>query len=348
MTKRLPKRILVLVLLLVFIGTVLAARTCPNCGTENPDNARFCKNCGYKFPARRVSPARRSLPLIRARVSVETGVVRINSTPTGASVSIDGRRRGTTPLSVRDLTSGQHDLVLSKSGYRSYDGIFVIPKVQGTIVVTTVPSGAEILIDSKLAGVAGDAGLVVQDVAFGSHILLARLPGYDDEVKTVQLSSEQPVVLTTVAFQAGHGFLRVESDPQGAVLKLDGRQAGPTTYIGKLAPARYELLLIHPGFNDWEGEVEVLLKDTAFVFATLTPLRVRKPAFLWVGVATLAGGAAAAVMGQLAYSEYQDAAPPDYSPGDVEKLRKDTELYDWVRNIAGGIGVLSLGAYLVF
>ena len=29
---------------------------CPNCGTENPDGARFCKNCGYQLQSGTTPP----------------------------------------------------------------------------------------------------------------------------------------------------------------------------------------------------------------------------------------------------------------------------------------------------
>jgi hypothetical protein len=41
-----------------------------------------------------------------------TGTLRVDSTPTGATVIVDGRERGVTPLTLGDLTVGQHELVL--------------------------------------------------------------------------------------------------------------------------------------------------------------------------------------------------------------------------------------------
>jgi hypothetical protein len=41
-----------------------------------------------------------------------TGVLRVESAPTGATVIIDGRDRGVTPLTIEDLTVGSHDVVV--------------------------------------------------------------------------------------------------------------------------------------------------------------------------------------------------------------------------------------------
>ncbi len=343
MRSKWPKLAVVLVLVVACIGMADAAKTCPNCGAENRDEARYCKNCGYRFEVRRTTP-RRTLPLLRAQVSVEGGVVRLSSTPGGATVEVDGRARGRTPLQLRGLKPGQHELVLSRSGYRTYYGIFVIPKLEGTIVVTSIPPGAEILLDGEGYGVAVDTGLVIQDVPFGSHLLTAHLPGWEDDVRTVQLSAEEPVTVITMRLTTGMGFLRLESYPEGAEVTIDGKQVGSTSYFGMLAPARHRLSLTMPGFAQWNGYADVQQAETTFVAAALARLKTRKPALLWIGITALAGGAAGAVMGELSYRGYQDAATSD----DAEEFRKKTEMWDLVRNIGAGIGAAGIGAYIVF
>jgi hypothetical protein len=44
--------------------------------------------------------------------AARTGTLRVESTPTGATVIIDGRERGVTPLTLDDLTVGSHEVVL--------------------------------------------------------------------------------------------------------------------------------------------------------------------------------------------------------------------------------------------
>jgi len=338
--KKFPKPAVVFVLLLICIGVVFARKVCPNCGATNKDDAKYCKSCGYKFEKTGTS----SRPLIRARVSVVSGVVEVKSIPENARVNIDGRSRGTTPLHIENLTPGQHELKLSKSGYRSYYGIFVIPKVLGTIVVTTIPSGAGIFLDGKSKGAASDSGLIIKDVPFGSHLLVAQLSGYEKEVRTVQLSRKQPLSVTAVKFKPQQGFLRVESDPSHAEFIINGKRVGSTSYFGSLEPARYQLSIAKLGFKEWSGYADVRRAETTFVFAPLVHLRPRKPAFLWVGLASLVGGGGGAVMGQLEYSKYQKAA----TPTDAERFRNSTQTWDLVRNIAAGIGALSIGAYILF
>lgn len=46
----------------------------------------------------------------------KTGALEIRSEPAGARVTIDGRPRGTTPVTVRDLSPGDHTVVLEAGG----------------------------------------------------------------------------------------------------------------------------------------------------------------------------------------------------------------------------------------
>jgi hypothetical protein len=68
-----------------------------------------------------------------------TGSVSVYSSPLGASVLIDGRYYGTTPANLTDISSGNHIIRLSLSGYYDYEGtIYVIPG-QTTYAYGTLP-----------------------------------------------------------------------------------------------------------------------------------------------------------------------------------------------------------------
>ncbi len=346
MKREWPRAVLVLACLLLLAGNLYAAKTCPNCGAANQDAARFCKNCGYRFEA--APTGRRVLPLLRGRVAVEGGAVEVTSTPSGAQVSINGSDRGRTPLSLEGLPPGQHELELSRSGYRSYYGIFVIPKLLGTIAVTTIPQDAEVLLDGDAQGIAGPAGLVLEDVAYGTHTLTARLAGWEDDVRTVELSAENPVSVITLKLGTQLGFLQVRSTPEAAAVFLEGQKVGVTEYFGAWMPERYRLTLTKKGFDDWNSQVDIRQAETTFVAAGLLQPRGRRPVLLWTGAAALAVGIAGAVVGEVSYRQYNDASPPEYNSSQIADLRKQTQTWDVIRNIGFGLGALSVGAYFAF
>jgi diacylglycerol kinase family enzyme len=50
---------------------------------------------------------------------VQTGTLEIRSEPSGARITIDGQVRGTTPMTVSNLTAGDHTVVLEAGGRKA-------------------------------------------------------------------------------------------------------------------------------------------------------------------------------------------------------------------------------------
>jgi hypothetical protein len=65
-----------------------------------------------------------------------TGGVEIRSEPSGARVSIDGRQRGTTPLTIRELAPGEHTVVLEAGGRKVQQSVRI---EAGSTARVTVP-----------------------------------------------------------------------------------------------------------------------------------------------------------------------------------------------------------------
>jgi len=67
------------------------------------------------------------IPATPGTTAVTTGSIIVHSSPTGASVLIDGTYSGTTPKIVSGVPAGNHILRLSLSGYHDYEGsIYVV------------------------------------------------------------------------------------------------------------------------------------------------------------------------------------------------------------------------------
>ena len=65
-----------------------------------------------------------------------TGVLEVRSEPSAARVTIDGQARGSTPLTLRDMTPGDYQVVLERAGWKSTQTVRVEP---GTIAQLVVP-----------------------------------------------------------------------------------------------------------------------------------------------------------------------------------------------------------------
>jgi hypothetical protein len=127
------------------------------------------------------------------------GTVVIESNPRGAEIFVDGASKGITPLTIA-LSPGKHALELRRRGVppRQFT-LDVSPGEQlkqqidlsnaravGTLVVTSTPKGARVLVDGKERGV---TPLTLSDLFVGSH--------------AVVLDSTEGSVLRNVQIQAG-------------------------------------------------------------------------------------------------------------------------------------------------
>jgi hypothetical protein len=138
--------------------------------------------------------------------SVTTGMLVINSDPAGASVIVDGRARGTTPITA-SLEPGSHVIEISSSGRRRTIPVTIaagatvsqfveLPKVPsgvGELQVRTEPAGAQVTVDGQPYGV---SPLTVKDLAPGTHVVkLENELGSLEETVTIEPGASASLVV---------------------------------------------------------------------------------------------------------------------------------------------------------
>lgn len=64
-----------------------------------------------------------------------TGVLEVRSEPSKAKVTIDGRERGSTPLTLRDVAPGSYKVVLERGGWKSTQTVRIDPGTTAQLVV---------------------------------------------------------------------------------------------------------------------------------------------------------------------------------------------------------------------
>jgi hypothetical protein len=139
----------------------------------------------------------------------------VRSSPVGASVTIDGTPRGTTPLTLRELDLGTRTVVISRPGYvpverrvtltadrpsRSVEveltPVAAAPAparapraargdvTTGSVVVDSRPAGASVTIDGKPSGT---TPMTIAALPPGKHTVRLELPGYRPWSQTIDL-----------------------------------------------------------------------------------------------------------------------------------------------------------------
>jgi len=200
----------------------------------------------------------------------------ISSTPSGASVYVDGIIRGTTPTYVY-VTPGSHQIRLQLDGYLDYEDTVYVTRdmvlnislkvAEGALVVFSEPSGADLYIDGKYYG---KTPITVQHIPVGRKIVTLKMPGYADWSDDIFVEPGEISQVNAVLKLAG--TLQVSSNPSGAKVYLDGRDIGTTPLSNPSIPEGTHNLSIELfGYKPWRGIVEIVPKQTTNIFAKLEP-----------------------------------------------------------------------------
>ncbi|MFW5688731.1 MAG: PEGA domain-containing protein, partial [Spirochaetota bacterium] len=104
--------------------------------------------------------------------------LRVVTSPEGASVSLDGRRRGVTPLDVEEIERGRHLLELDAEGYHRVRRWITVPQsgsliveieltpITGFLEIDVVPSDATVRVDGeRLRGTFAELRIGTYDVS---------------------------------------------------------------------------------------------------------------------------------------------------------------------------------------
>ena len=222
---------------------------------------------------------------------VQTGSINVNSNPSGASAILDnGYDQLTTPGTFTAVSTGWHNVQVSKSGYQLYStSIEVRPgetstvyatlvqnKQYGSISVTSLPVGASLYVDTIYEGLTNQ---IVGNLAVGSHTVTLKKSGYKDFSQTATVNNAQTTSLSITLSPLASpttGDLDVSSTPNGASVYLNGAYQGETRssgplYITSLVPGTYTIVLKKSGYQDYTTTAKIVAGTTAQVAAVLQP-----------------------------------------------------------------------------
>lgn len=212
-----------------------------------------------------------------------TATLVADSRPQGADVYLDGRLQGRTPLTL-SVNPGRHEVEFRLAGYQSYRvtvnpkpgervQVFaqLVPEVrQGTLAVTSNPSGAEVYLDGALRG-RTPLSLSLPEGRYGVEL---RLAGYEPYRATVQVrrgeTTRLDVRLTPLPRT---GTLLLETSPAGAEAYVNGTLRGRTPLRLALDEGTYRVELRAPGYEPYQATVRVERGRETRLAATLRPIR---------------------------------------------------------------------------
>jgi len=206
------------------------------------------------------------------------GTLRVSSTPPGASVYLQDRLIGRTPLESSDVPAGRHNLRLERDKYKpvtiqatirgnditSLD-IDLEPK-PGYLDVKSLPTGAAVYVGDRYIG---DTPVGRVELKPGEYTVRLTRPKFKEVVLPARIESDGTTSLS-LNLSPLSGYLSVISSPDGVEVRLDGQVLGVTPLIGKeLSTGNYKLLLVKADYRSAEASVSVDSSETATVDLTL-------------------------------------------------------------------------------
>ena len=176
--------------------------------------------------------------------AVVSDLVFVASDPSGATVTVDGKEQGVTPLLVRGLEKGRHRVLLSLDGYEEFDRQIHVPDLlparpyalrarAGTLCVTSTAPGTAVWRGPQFLGV---APTLIQGLPPGEHDLAFAAPGCEPLRKAVTISDVSSVRVD-VDPKPLLGALEVSTQPAGCTVAIEGALKGVSQSAGELATA---------------------------------------------------------------------------------------------------------------
>lgn len=209
----------------------------------------------------------------------EEALLRVETTPTGAVVSVNGIERGEAPLTVADLKPGRHLVTAFLDGY--HDGrqnvtlvagdrksvTLQLTELTGLVLVQSNPRDADVTLDGAFRG---KTPLMMSDFPAGAHRLNVAKPGYFAKDVEVTVRDRVPQ-LVNLDLTSDAATLAVNSQPAGAIVLVNGANRGTTPCrIDALPSGEVQLELKMEGFAPFRQSVKLSAGQTFQVDAPLT------------------------------------------------------------------------------
>ena len=250
------------------------------------------KSKDYETWAKTVHVYPSEVTKINAKLIAGSSTLTILSDPQMADIRIDGDYKGKTPLTVKSITAGTHQIYIAK-GNKEYEGEIDILSEENKVINVTLsvlkalvkvdsePKGANIYIDGINYG---ETPAELKDVKIGNRQIV--LVHGDDLafVDSIDIYPEQENTFFAKLIDKIHfkdifsANLKIESDLEEAIVRIDGRTCGIIPLVlNNVRSGEHEVFLVKSdqkgtyyfstrlSINPYETkEISVMTKDFEF------------------------------------------------------------------------------------
>ena len=177
---------------------------------------------------------------VNVSMIAKPGSMNINSEPAGAQIYVDNSYMGETPMSLKKVAEGEHEIRLEKANYIEWTKRVVVHSFQPTDVKATLqvspgiltlnsdPPGASVSLKGKTVA---ETPHTLTNISPGEVVVHLEKPGYESWTTSVLISPNSHEVLD-VYLEEKKGMFNVSSKPDSAAVYLRRMDETEKTFIG--------------------------------------------------------------------------------------------------------------------
>ncbi|HER24359.1 MAG TPA: PEGA domain-containing protein [Candidatus Atribacteria bacterium] len=222
---------------------------------------------------------------------VNYGRILVTSQPQGAKVYLDNTYRGTTPLNLDRIISGQHHIKLVLAGYEDWSNyISVSPSRTSTVSTSLIPlavygsisiycnqGSAKIYLDGNYQKTtSANKSVKLKDIEQGYHELMITKNGYQQWVNTILVKTNQTYMISAylVPEIKYEGSIAVYCNVSGAKIFLNGTYktaslSSQAKMLEEIKEGQYEITLIKDGYRTWVQDIWVYANETNSLYVEM-------------------------------------------------------------------------------
>jgi hypothetical protein len=210
-----------------------------------------------------------------------TGLVRVETVPSGSAIYCDGTAYGTSPAAITGLPEGNHLLVAEKEGYQTHRRtLSTLDGEQSTVTITmdpqtalavihTEPAGADVTIDGMARG---KSPLLITDLPLGKHRVKLEVNGFQPKEVELNAVDRTPLKLS-VSLSSDSASLNINSRPSGAEVLLNGISKGVTPIsVDRIPAGNVTLEIRSEGCNPYKQMLTLAAGQSENITAVLDEL----------------------------------------------------------------------------
>ncbi|WP_163340348.1 SUMF1/EgtB/PvdO family nonheme iron enzyme [Desulfopila sp. IMCC35008] len=180
--------------------------------------------------------------------------------------------------------SSRYTLIAEKTGYARLEEIievkdtdnrfsFKLEKLPGQLhLILTPAQGVAVWVDDiQVGSTEGGTNTDVFDIAPGRHLLRLEKPRYHPLEERIDIEGESRLQVFRAALKPAWSSLLLESEPEGAVIEVDGKRQGTTPASLELLQGNHKIVVSKNGFLEESLEIETIAGQDEKSRVTLTP-----------------------------------------------------------------------------